>query len=52
MIGTIDDSSVQEDGEFRAEILTGEGYQISDQNIAKVSIEDNDTSDDTPTDTG
>ena len=41
----------QEDGEFRAEILAGEGYRISSQNIAKVAIEDNDAGTDTPTST-
>ena len=48
---TIDDSSVQEDGEFTAEIIAGEGYRVSDQNIATLTIQDNDTSSETPTDT-
>ena len=45
---TIDDSSVQEEGEFTAEILTGAGYRISDQNIATLTIQDNDTESDSP----
>ena len=48
---TIDDSSVQEEGEFRAEIIAGEGYRVSDQNIATLTIQDNDTNSETPTDT-
>ena len=51
VISTIDDNKEQEDGEFRAEILAGEGYRISSQNIATVAIEDNDTGTDTPTST-
>ena len=51
VISTIDDNKEQEDGEFNAEILAGEGYRISSQNVATVSIEDNDTGTDTPTST-
>ena len=49
VISTIDDNKEQEDGEFRAEILAGEGYQVSSQNTATVAIEDNDTTGDPTT---
>ena len=43
---TVDDSKVQEDGDFTATITTGDGYQISNQNSATVSINDNDRKED------
>ena len=49
VISTIDDNKEQEDGEFRAEILDGEGYRVSSQNTATVAIEDNDTTSDPST---
>ena len=51
VIGTIDDNKVQEDGEFTAAILTGEGYRIDDQKTASIAIQDNDSNSDSPTDT-
>ena len=43
---TVDDGKVQEDGAFTATITTGDGYQISNQNSATVSINDNDSKED------
>ena len=51
VIGTIDDKKEQEDGVFIAGVLAGEGYRVSSENYATVSIRDKDSSGSTPTDT-
>ena len=42
VVVTIDDKVVHENGEFKAEILGGEGYQLGSPNSAKLAIQDND----------